>query len=96
MIIISEDYVKEVRVLVEGIDVNISYATAKENISDALNKICLNSNKFGMHSLRPASATAAVNLGVIYGLVQKHGRWKSERVKKRIRSRGHASYPESN
>ena len=51
MIIISEDYVKEVRVLVEGIDVNIGYTTAKENMSDALNKICLNSNKFGMHSL---------------------------------------------
>ena len=61
--------------------VNISYATAWENALDALNKIGLNSKTFGLHSLRPGEATAAANLGVSGRLFQKHGRWKSERVK---------------
>ena len=61
--------------------VNISYATAWENALDALNKIGLNSKTFGLHSLRAGEATAAANLGVSGRLFQKHGRWKSERVK---------------
>ena len=48
---------------------------------DALNKIDLNSKKIGLHSLRAGGATAAANLGVSDRLFQKHGRWKSERVK---------------
>ena len=38
--------------------------------------------KFGLHSLRSGGATAAANLGVNDRLFRKHGRWKSERVKK--------------
>ena len=48
---------------------------------EALSKIGLNSKKFGLHSLRAGGATAAANLGVSDRLFQKHGRWKSERVK---------------
>ena len=63
-------------------DVHISYTTARENLLDALNKIGLSSKKLGLHSLRAGGATAAANLGVSDRLFQKHGRWKSERVKK--------------
>ena len=62
-------------------DVHISYTTARENVLEALSKIGLNSKKFGLHSLRAGGATAAANLGVSDRLFQKHGRWKSERVK---------------
>ena len=64
-------------------DVHICYTTAIENVLDALNKIDLNSKKFGLHSLRSGGATTASNLGVSNRLFQKHGRWKSERVKNR-------------
>ena len=57
-------------------DAHISYTTARENVLDALNKIDLNSKKFGLHSLRAGGATAAANLGVSDRLFQKHGRWK--------------------
>ena len=62
-------------------DVHISYTTVRENVLDALNKIGLNSKKFGLHSLRAGGATAASNLGISNHLFQKHGWWKSERVK---------------
>ena len=62
-------------------DVHISYTTVRENVLDALNKIGLSSKKFGLHSLRAGGATAAANLGVSDRLFQKHGRWKSGRVK---------------
>ena len=58
-------------------DVHISYTTARENVLDALNKIGLNSKKFGLHSLRAGGATVAANLGVNDCLFQKHGRRKS-------------------
>ena len=63
-------------------DVHIIYTTARENVLDALNKIDLNSKKFGLHSLRAGGATAAANLRVSDRLFQKHRRWNSERVKK--------------
>ena len=62
-------------------DVHISYTTARENVLDALNKIGLNSKKFGLHSLRVGGATAAANLGVSDRLFQKHGQWESKSVK---------------
>ena len=62
-------------------DVRISYTTARENVSDTLNKIDFNSKKFGLHSLRAAGPTAAANLGVSDRLSQKHGLWKLERIK---------------
>ena len=62
-------------------DMHIRYTTARENVLCALNKIGLNSRKFGLHSLRAGGATAAANLGVSDRLFQKHGRWKSERIK---------------
>ena len=64
-------------------DVHIIYTTARENLLDALNKIGLNSKKIVLHSLRAGGATAAANLRVSDRLFQKHGRWKSERVKNR-------------
>ena len=64
-------------------EVHISYTTARENVLDALNKTGLNSKKLGLHSPRTGGATAAANLGVSDRLFQKHGRWKSERVKNR-------------
>ena len=83
MVIFSEAYVKEVSFRLREKDVHISYTTARENVLDALNKIGLNSKKFGLHSLRAGGAAAAASLGVSDRLFQKHGRWKSERVKNR-------------
>ena len=57
--------------------VHISYTTAREKVVYALNKIGLNSEKIGLHSLRAGGTTAATNLGVRDRLFQKHMRWKS-------------------
>ena len=62
-------------------DVHISYTTSRRNVLDALNKINLNSKKFGLHSLKPGGAIAVPSLGVGNRLFQKHGQRKSEKVK---------------
>ena len=81
MVIFSDAILRSKSFRLSEKGVNISYATARENVFDALNKIGLNSKTFGLHSLRAEGATAAANLGVSGRLFQKHGRWKSERVK---------------
>lgn len=43
-------------------NLHISYTTARENVLDALNKIGLNSKKFGLHRLKAKEATATVTL----------------------------------
>ena len=71
-------------------DIHISYTTARENVLDALNKIGLNSKKFGLHSLRAGGATVAANLGVSDHLFQVG------KSKKWIRLRKHTGSSTSN
>ena len=62
-------------------DKPISYTTVRETLLIELKRIELDPKIFGLHSLRSGGATAAANLGVKDRLFQKHGRWKSEKVK---------------
>ena len=59
----------------------ISYATARENVITALKDIGLNTNDYGLHSLRAGGAAAAANLGINDRSFKKHGKWNSEKVK---------------
>ena len=56
-------------------EVHISLTTSRKNVSleGILNKLCLDSKRFGLHSLRGGGATSAGNLGVSTYLFQKHG-----------------------
>ena len=62
-------------------DIPISYTSVREYLLKELRKMGLDAKQFGLHSLRSGGATAAANLGVEDRLFQKHGRWKSEKVK---------------
>ena len=62
-------------------DKPISYTTVRDILLSNLKNIGLDKTQFGLHSLRSGGATAAANLGINDRLFQKHGRWKSEKVK---------------
>ena len=59
----------------------ISYTTVRDILLCNLKNIGLDKTQFGLHSLKSGGATAAANLGINDRLFQKHGRWKSEKVK---------------
>ena len=65
------------------IDKSLSYTTVRGHVFDLLANISLDSKKFGLHSFRSGGASAAANLGVNDRLFEKHGRWKSDKVKDR-------------
>ena len=55
----------------------------QRNVIEGLKNIGAETKLFGLHSLQAGGATSAANLGVNDILFEKHGRWKSEKVKDR-------------
>ena len=47
-------------------------------------EVGLDKSKFGHHSLRSNGITSGVNIDVSEGLLKAHGRWASDKAKKRI------------
>ena len=62
-------------------NVPISYTTIRDNFLQAITKIGLNKNDYGLHSLRSGGATIAANSGISDRLIKKHGRWLSDFAK---------------
>ena len=56
----------------------MSYSRCREIIKGALQEIGLDASKFGVHSLRSGSDSAAAAFGVSDRLFKRHGRWKSD------------------
>ena len=65
----------------KDLDKPISYTTVRDILLTNLKNIGLDKTQFGLHSLRSGGATAAANFGINDRLFQKHGRWRSEKVK---------------
>ena len=65
----------------KNLDKPISYTTVRDIVLTNLKTIGLDKTQFGLHSLRSGGATAAANFGINDRLFQKHGRWRSEKVK---------------
>ena len=64
-----------------NIDKPKSYKTVRGHVLELLANIGLDSKKFGLHRLRSGVALAAINLGANDRLFEKHGKWKSGKVK---------------
>ena len=62
-------------------DKHVCYETIRKQVLGALEPFVADIKSYGLHSLRRGGATAAANLGVKDRLFQKHGRWKSEKIK---------------
>ena len=62
-------------------DKHVCYETIRKQVLSALKPFVSDIKSYGLHSLRRGGATAAANLGIKDRLFQKHGRWKSERIK---------------
>ena len=62
-------------------DKPISYITVRDILLTNLKNIGLDKTQFGLHSLRSGGATAAADFAINDKLFQKHGRWRSEKVK---------------
>ena len=65
----------------KDLDKPISYTTVRDILLTNLKNIGLDKTQFGLRSLRSGGATAAANFGINDRLFQKHGRWRSEKVK---------------
>ena len=65
----------------KDLDKPISYTTVRDILLTNLKNIGLDKTQFDLHSLRSGGATAAANFGINDRLFQKHGRWRSEKVK---------------
>ena len=65
----------------KDLDKPISYTTGKHILLTNLKNKGLDKTQFGLRSLRSGGATAAANFGIHDRLFQKHGRWRSEKVK---------------
>ena len=65
----------------KDLDKPISYRTVRYILLNNLKNIGLDKTQFGLHSLRSRGATAAADVGINDRLFQKHGRWRSEKVK---------------
>ena len=63
------------------LDKPISYTTVRDILLTSLKNIGLDKTQFGLQSLRSGEATAAANVGINDRFFQKHGRWRSEKVK---------------
>ena len=59
----------------------ISYTRVRELVREAICRVGLAPEKYGVHSLRAGGATAAANAGVPDRAFKRHGRWKSENAK---------------
>lgn len=59
----------------------IAYSTVRDKLKKSLEKIGLDSKKYGMHSLRSGAASAAANSGINDRLFKRHGRWRSDKAK---------------
>ena len=57
----------------------LSYTSARDILLSALQILGLDKTKYGLHSLR--SATAAASANIEDRIFNKHGRWKSDRAK---------------
>ena len=56
-------------------------STLRELFKAKVRQLGYPADKFGLHSLRAGSATAAANADVPDRLLKRHGRWKSENAK---------------
>ena len=59
----------------------ISYSTARDDVSNTIQRIGLDSRQYDLHSLRVDGATVAANLGAEDRLFKVYGRWKSDTAK---------------
>ena len=67
--------------LLRECDKHVCYETIRKQVLLALKPFVADIKEYGLHSLRRGGATAAANLGIKDRLFQKHGRWKSEKIK---------------
>jgi integrase len=58
-------------------DLPLKYINVLDTSRRALEKIGLDSKKYGTHSLRAGGSTSAANSGLEDRLFQRHGRWKT-------------------
>ena len=65
----------------KDLDKPISYTTVRDILLTNLKNIGLEKIQFGLHNLRSGETTAAANFGINDRLFQKHGRWRSEKIK---------------
>ena len=61
----------------------ITYSLAKDCFKLALTAIGVDSNTYGLHSMRSGGCTAAANSGVDPRVFQAHGRWKTTESRNR-------------
>lgn len=59
----------------------LSYSRSREIVLEALEKIGLPKEEYGLHSFRAGGASAAANANISDRLFKRHGRWKSEKAK---------------
>ena len=57
---------------------SISMRQLRSSIRDSLNKIGINGDSYGAHSLRAGGATDLFRAGVYYPTIKKFGRWKTD------------------
>ena len=60
-----------------GVRGSMTYSRARELFLQCLQRIGVQSEGYGLHSLRSGGATAAANAGVADRLLQRHGGWRS-------------------
>ena len=65
----------------KDLDKPITLKTVRYILLNNLKNIGLDKTQFGLHSLRSRGATTASDVGINDRLFQKHGRWRSEKVK---------------
>ena len=59
----------------------ISYTISRDAVLSLFGKVGLDTENFGLHSLRSGGATAAANNCISNRLLKRHGRWRSKKVK---------------
>ena len=59
----------------------LSYSRARELFIQKFRAIGLDTNLYGLHSLRIGGASAAANSDIPDRVIKKHGRWKSDKAK---------------